>query len=503
MRIRVVGAGTMGRGIAQWAVTAGHTVELADARTEAVADAVAFVRTMLERAVVKGRMSRADADRAASALVPLDSPYDAAHDAASGATADGGAPQLVIEAVLEDLEVKAELFTGLERVLPEETVFATNTSSLSVTRIGARLTDPGRLAGLHFFNPVPLMKLVEVVPGAATREDVPELLTALVAESGHRPVTVADTPGFLVNHAGRGLVTEAFALLEESVAGHAAIDRIARDVLGLRMGPFELMDLTGLDVTASVMDTVWEGFRHADRLRPSYLPANRVAAGLYGRKSRRGFYGYGEGEAGPSLPEPRIEGGDPARPVRVTGDELADLAAADAAPHDALVLVPTWGTSVAAAVVENGLPAERTLGVDPLSLGTPRRVLAVTPATRDDAVRDAVAVLARDGHAVSVVRDTAGSVAQRLLASVVNVATGIAERGIAAPADIDVAVTLGLGYPRGPLAWGDAVGAARMLALLRALQAETGDPRHRPTPWLTHRASLGLPLSTPMPRLPE
>ncbi|MGP3986187.1 3-hydroxyacyl-CoA dehydrogenase [Streptomyces sp. 3N207] len=499
MRIRVVGAGTMGRGIAQWAVTAGHTVELADARPEAVADAVSFTRAMLERAVEKGRTSRAAADRAAAALVALDSPYDSASDSA----ADGEAPELVIEAVLEDLEVKAELFTGLERVLPDATVFATNTSSLSVTRIGARLADPGRLAGLHFFNPVPLMKLVEVVPGAATREGVPELLAALVADSGHRPVTVADTPGFLVNHAGRGLVTEAFALLEESVAGHAAIDRIARDVLGLRMGPFELMDLTGLDVTASVMDTVWDGFRHADRLRPSYLPANRVAAGRYGRKSLRGFYAYGEGEAGPSLPEPRIEGGDPARAVRVTGAELADLASAAASPNDALVLVPAWGTSVATTIAENGLPAERTLGVDPLSLGTPRRVLAVTAATREDAVRDAVAVLARDGHAVSVVRDTAGSVAQRLLASIVNVATGIAERGIAAPADIDVAVTLGLGYPRGPLAWADTVGGARMCSLLRALHTETGDPRYRPTPWLTHRASLGLPLSTPMPPLPE
>ncbi|UNZ16460.1 3-hydroxyacyl-CoA dehydrogenase [Streptomyces sp. 891-h] len=499
MRIRVVGAGTMGRGIAQWAVTAGHTVELADARPEAVADAVAFVHAMLERAVAKGRTSRAAADRARAALVPLDSPYDAA----SGSAHDGTAPELVIEAVLEDLDVKVELFTGLERTLPAATVFATNTSSLSVTRIGARLDDPGRLAGLHFFNPVPLMKLVEVVPGTATRAGVTELLTALVADSGHRPVTVADTPGFLVNHAGRGLVTEAFALLEESVAGHPALDRIARDVLGLRMGPFELMDLTGLDVTASVMDTVWDGFRHADRLRPSYLPANRLAAGLYGRKSRRGFYAYGEGEAGPSLPEPLIEGGDPARAVRVTGSELA----APATPHepgdDALVLVPTWGTSVAAAVAEQGLPAERTLGVDPLSLDTPRRVLAITPATGEDAVRDAVAVLARDGHAVTVVRDTAGSVAQRLLASIVNVATGIAERGIAEPADIDAAVTLGLGYPRGPLAWGDEVGAARMLSLLRALHTETGDPRYRPTPWLAHRACLGLPLSTPMPRLPE
>ncbi len=496
MRIRIVGAGTMGRGIAQWAVMAGHTVELADARPEAVPEAVSFVRAMLERAAEKGRMGRADADRAAAALVELESPY-----AAGGAEAPG----LVIEAVLEDLDTKAELFTGLERALPAATVFATNTSSLSVTRIGARLGDPGRLAGLHFFNPVPLMRLVEVVPGAATREEVPEFLAALVAESGHHPVTVADTPGFLVNHAGRGLVTEAFALLEESVAGHPAIDRIARDVLGLRMGPFELMDLTGLDVTAAVMDTVWDGFRHADRLRPSYLPANRVAAGLHGAQVGAGLLLLRRGRSRARTARAPDRGRRP-RAGRTAGRGRTRRTghAAGTRGRRALVLVPTWGTSVSAAVAAaDGLPAGRTLGVDPLSLGTPRRVLAVTPATDGQAVRDAVAVLARDGHAVSVVRDTAGSVAQRLLASIVNVATGIAERGIAAPDDIDTAVTLGLGYPHGPLAWADTVGSARILSLLRALAQETGDPRYRPTPWLTHRANLGLPLRTPMPDLPE
>uniref|UniRef100_UPI001F2F51F8 3-hydroxyacyl-CoA dehydrogenase NAD-binding domain-containing protein n=1 Tax=Streptomyces albidus (ex Kaewkla and Franco 2022) TaxID=722709 RepID=UPI001F2F51F8 len=274
MRIRVVGTGVMGRGIAQWAATAGHTVELADARPESVTEAVDFVRGMLERAVAKGRTSSAEAEAVLGRLVPLDSP---------GAVREQ-APGLVIEAVREDLETKAALFTELAEVLPEDTVFATNTSSLSVTEIGARLPDPGRLAGLHFFNPVPLMKIAEVVPGAATRAGIPAALAEFVEGCGHRAVTVADTPGFLVNHAGRGLATEALALLEESVAAPADLDAIARDVLGLRMGPFELMDLTGLDVTASVIDTIWRGFRHSDRLRPSYLTANRVTAGLHGRK---------------------------------------------------------------------------------------------------------------------------------------------------------------------------------------------------------------------------
>ncbi|MFJ3145492.1 3-hydroxyacyl-CoA dehydrogenase [Streptomyces halstedii] len=499
MRIRIVGAGAMGRGIAQWAAVAGHTVELADVRQEAVTAAVDFVRSMLERAVAKGRMPEAGLPAALERLVPLEDPWAPGPDVA-----------LVVEAVREDLETKAEVFGRLEKVLPASTVFATNTSSLSVTRIAAALEDPTRLAGLHFFNPVPLMRIVEVVPGAATRPEITPFLTELVTGCGHRAVTVSDTPGFLVNHAGRGLVTEALALLEESVAPPAVLDRIARDVLGLRMGPFELMDLTGLDVTAAVIDSVWEGFRYEDRLRPSFLTPNRVTAGLHGRKTGRGWYAYG-----PGAPAPAAEAavtGDPDRPVFVAGGDPAyagALAAAGATVEDgprpsarALVLVPVWGTTVASAVAEQGLPADRTFGVDPLPPAGRRRVLAVTPAAGPDAARDARAVLARaaDGgepYAVSVVRDTAGSVAQRLLASVVSVATSIAERSLAAPADIDLAVTTGLGYPVGPLAWGDRIGAGRMLELQRALHATTGDPRHRPTRWLTERAQLGLPLTRP------
>ncbi|MFJ8076889.1 3-hydroxyacyl-CoA dehydrogenase [Streptomyces sp. NPDC096176] len=508
MRIRVVGAGVMGRGIAQWAATAGHTVELADARQESVHEAVGFIAGMLDRAVEKGRLGASAAEAAVKRLVPLESPL-----------APGDAVDLVIEAVLEDLAVKTDLLTGLEKVLPASVVFATNTSSLSVTRIAAQLADPTRVAGLHFFNPVPLMRIAEVIPGAATRPDLVPLLVELVKSGGHRAVVVADTPGFLVNHAGRGLITEALALLEEDIADVAGIDRIARDVLGLRMGPFELTDLTGLDVTASVIDTVWQGFRHSDRLRPSYLTPNRVAAGLLGRKTGRGFFDYGSDA--PGVPAEAPVTGDAARAVHVPGDtpdarELRRVLRAaggvlDPAPGAAdttLVLVPVWGTTVAAAVAGFGLPPGRTLGVDPLSLTTRRRVLAMTPASDQDAVRDARAVLARpvgtgQRPAVSVVRDTAGSVAQRLLASVVSVAASIAERAIATPADIDLAVTAGLGYPHGPLAWGDRIGGGRMLALHRALHETTGDPRHRPTRWITERAQLGLPLTEPGTRPPH
>ncbi|WP_245857009.1 3-hydroxyacyl-CoA dehydrogenase NAD-binding domain-containing protein [Actinoalloteichus hoggarensis] len=505
----------MGRGIAQWAVTAGHAVELADARRESVDDAVGFVAAMLERAVDKGRLDAAEAAAARARLHPLGSPWEPSTDV-----------ELVIEAVREDLDVKSEVFARLAEVLPASTVFATNTSSIPVTQLAATLADPTRLAGLHFFNPVPLMRIVEVVPGGLTRPEIPALLVELVRATGHRAVVVADTPGFLVNHAGRGLITEALALVEESVAGVPDVDRIARDVLGLRMGPFELTDLTGLDVSAAVIDSVWAGFRYSDRLRPSFLTPNRVAAGLLGRKTGRGFYDHGP-DAAPPAPEPPIIG-DRSRPLRVVGTGPGERWAADAvrrsllaagtasgagehptriaangaADRGPVLLVPTWGTTVAAAVREHGLPADRTVGVCPLSLDTGRAVVAATPAVSQAAVADARAALAAGGaagspRAVSVVRDTAGSVPQRLLASIIGVGASIAERGLATPEDVDSAVTAALGYPHGPLSWGDRIGARRLLDLQEALSAGTGDPRYRPTRWVRERAQLGISLTTP------
>jgi 3-hydroxybutyryl-CoA dehydrogenase len=495
VKIRVIGAGVMGRGIAQWASSAGHAVELADVRRTAVDDAVDFIHDMLERSVRKGRISREAADATGARIVPAESP-----------TAPGNDLDLVIEAVKADMAVKAALFEDLEKELPAQTLFATNTSSLSVTQIAAGLSDPSRLAGLHFFNPVPLMKIVEVIAGVATAPEVPDTLAAFVESCGHRAIHVADTPGFLVNHAGRALLTEAFALLEESVAGTTEIDRIARDVLGLRMGPFELMDLTGLDVTSTVMESVWQGFRHDDRLRPSYLTPNRVAAGLLGRKTGRGFYDYTEDDPGPAATRPRVGAGDRPAWVAGAGDDAralrerlrgagAEVELGTAPSRNAVVLVTTWGTTVAEAVVSYQLPAERTVGVDPLSLGTVRTVFAVTPACLPASARDAAAVLRSEQWSFS--RDTAGSVAQRLIAAMVGVAASIAERSIASPADIDAAVVAGLGYPRGPLAWADQLGGDRILELQSQLHRTIGDQRYRPTRWVMERARLGLAMTDP------
>ncbi|QFG23431.1 3-hydroxyacyl-CoA dehydrogenase [Actinomadura sp. WMMB 499] len=502
--IRVIGAGAMGRGIAQLAAAGGVTVELADVRQDAVRDAVEHVSAMFDRLVAKGRMAAADAAAAKDRLRPVGEPLTPL-----------GECELVVEAVREDMDVKRELFAALEKACPPETVLATNTSSLPVTAIGAALADPSRLAGLHFFNPVPLMRLVEVIPGARTAGWIPDALAALVRRLGHEPVRAPDAPGFLVNHAGRGLVTEALQILSEGAAEPVDLDRIARDVLGLKMGPCELLDLTGMDVSHPVMESVWTGFYTEPRLRPSRVGRARLEAGLLGRKAGAGFYTYVDGAKREPAEAP-VPADAERRPVWIhqgePGEDGAEpgaretlgalLASADVeveqgdAPSDrAIVLVTPYGEPGGAVAVRAGLPVERTLSVDPLGGFFTRLTLGVHPAVDRAAGRSALAALAATGRPVSVVRDGPAPVAQRLLASIVNVACGIAEQDLARPADIDTAVRLGLGYPRGPLEWGDHVGAEVVLDILEGLSLGTGDPRYRPSTWLTERAGLGLPLT--------
>lgn len=488
-RIRVIGTGVMGRGIVQLAVTAGLEVELADAQPDTVTRAIDHVGEMLGKLASKGRITEDAAAAAKDRLIAVKDPL---------APADGVG--LVIEAVREDLEIKRTLFAELERVCGPDTVFATNTSSLSVTEIGAGLTDPGRLVGLHFFNPVPLMRLVEVVPGARTANWLPPAVTELVRGWGHEPVLARDAPGFLVNHAGRGLGTEALQILAEGLADPADVDRVARDVLGLKLGPFELLDLTGLDVSHAVLESIWSGFHGEPRLRPSWLTRPRVAAGLFGRKNGEGFYRYVDGvqqvDPEPTAPEP------PRTPVWVDNERLGTLLSSagiqvvhTAYPDTVLIVSPTGSSTVDTALAA-GLPPARVVGVDPLGGFRQRLTLSVHPALDPAAGRTAWGALAATGLPVTVVRDGPAPIAQRLLASIVNTACFIAGQRLASPEDIDTAVRLGLGYPRGPLTWGEEAGADLVLRVLRGLAASTGDPRYRPSGWLTERVALGLPLTS-------
>jgi 3-hydroxybutyryl-CoA dehydrogenase len=282
--IGIAGAGAMGRGIAQIAAQAGSTVRLYDTQPEAVQRALQELGAQWDRLQEKGRMDAAAVQAAKARLKGAASLQELADC------------ELVVEAVIERLDVKKSLFAELERIVGPDAVLATNTSSLSVTAIANGLQRPQRVAGYHFFNPVPLMKVVEVIAGLKTDPAVCEGLAAYAKQMGHTPVQAQDTPGFIVNHAGRGYGTEALRIASEGVADFATVDRILRDQVGFRLGPFELMDLTGLDVSHPVMESIYQQYYDEPRYRPSAIAAQRVAGGVLGRKTSEGFYRYVEGK---------------------------------------------------------------------------------------------------------------------------------------------------------------------------------------------------------------
>lgn len=497
LTVGVIGVGAMGRGIAQVAATGGCTVKLFDAREGAAREAVDFVRGMLARAVEKGRMEAAAADAAVGRLEVVDG-Y------AGFASCDA-----VIEAVVEDMEVKHNVFTGVEAMIAEDAVLATNTSSLSVTRIASFCKRPERVGGLHFFNPVPLMPLVEVVRGVQTEDWVNDFLVDLGTRLGRQPVCVADAPGFLVNQVGRGYAIEAAHMVSEGVAGFFDIDRIMRDAAGFRMGPFELLDLTALDVTHPATIAIYEQHYHEPRYRPSSLLNTRLQAGLLGRKVGRGFYAYegGKQQVAAEAPPPKFEGGTfwISRALAPGYEALAAIVQAAGGKldggkkpaDDSVILVTPIGDDATAAALAEGLDATRTLAVDVLFGLDKRRSLMKTPVTDAKATRIAHALLTADGVPVTVLRDSPGFVAQRIVAMIVNIGAAVAQQGVAAPADIDKAVKLGLNYPHGPLGFGDALGPDKVLRVLEGLYRLTGDPRYRPNPWLRRRAQLGVSLLTP------
>ncbi|WP_111411923.1 3-hydroxyacyl-CoA dehydrogenase [Billgrantia lactosivorans] len=493
----IVGTGAMGRGIAQVAAEAGLAVYLHDQREGAVAEAREFVASMWQRGVQKQRLSEADAERYRAGLN-------------EAATLDGLAGcDIVVEAIVEKLEAKQALFQQLEAILGEAAVLATNTSSLSVTAIASACRHPERVIGFHFFNPVPLMRIVEVIPGLRTAAAVTQRVEALGQAMGHFTARATDTPGFLVNHAGRAFGTEALRILGERVADHASIDRILVDQGGFRMGPFALLDLTGLDVSHAVMESIYHQYYEEPRFRPSPLTRQRLTAGLLGRKSGEGFYRYVDGRA--QVPEEAPLPAAEPRAVWIGAEEEDSRSALStlvrdagwplengATPStDALCLVAPWGEDASGCALRLGLPAERCVAVDLLAGLERRRSLMTTPATRADVRDAAMALLGHDGTPVSVIADSHGFVLQRVVAAIVNVGSEIAQQGVAEPATIDRAVELGLGYPRGPLAMGDHYGSRRILAILDNLLAATGDPRYRASPWLRRRATLGLPLTHP------
>lgn len=495
-RIGIVGAGAMGRGIAQIAAQAGCQVLLLDSLPGVAEQATKSVHSQWSKLAEKGKLSPAEAQTNSSRLSAATALPDLAHC------------DLIVEAVIEDLATKRALMKNLMDLTSPATVLATNTSSLSITAIAAGLDREAQVVGFHFFNPVPLMRVVEVIPGLKTSPEVVQKLERFAKHMGHTPVVAQDTPGFIVNHAGRAYGTEALRVLGERVADIAAIDNILKDQAGFKLGPLELMDLTGLDVSHPVMESVYNQYYQEPRYRPSVITAQRLAGGLLGKKTNAGFYAYDNGTVlKPEAPLPPIVTNMPpvwVSPKAARRAELYQLLknlnskieTAATPSAQALILVAPLGFDVTTVAAVERLDATRTVGIDMLldDATTRRRVLATNPATRAD-MRDAAwALFSQDGKPVSVIRDSGGFVTQRVLAHIVNIAADMCQQGICTPSDLDTAAKLGLGYPKGPLALGDQLGPGNVLEILFNLQTVYGDPRYRPSPWLRRRGALGLSL---------
>ncbi|WP_250528487.1 3-hydroxyacyl-CoA dehydrogenase [Caballeronia sp. GAWG2-1] len=493
--IAVVGAGVMGQGIAQVSAAAGNRVVIFDVDQTRSRDAIDFVRRMLRRSAEKGQIREEEAERACSNLSSCESIEEIKE------------ATLIIEAAAENLDIKQKIFADLEAVVADDTIIATNTSSLIVTQIASACARPQRVAGLHFFNPVPLMKLVEIIPGQLTDTRTIERLSTYVNGVGHASVLATDTPGFLVNHAGRAFYTEGVRIVGEGVCQVIDVDRVARDALGFRMGPFELFDHTGLDVSYPVLKQIYHQYFEEPRFRPHPLLARQHAAGLFGKKTGRGFYRY----EGAQRIEPIEEVGpdEPAKPVWVApthagantlykwfqelGVPLDDRVSPSS---DSIIVTSPEGEDATTSAHRLGLDMTRCIAIDTMIWPVKRLTLMPTVVTRRE-VRDSLAHMLRSRSVqATVIHDSPGFIGQRVVASIVNLACDIAQQRIGSPRDIDRAVKLGLGYPLGPLEWGDKLGSQRILNILQQLFDFYGDPRYRPSQWLKRRAMAQVSLLT-------
>lgn len=491
--VAVVGTGTMGQGIAQVALAAGHPVRLYDAAPGRAAQAADAIAARLGRLVAKGALAAADRDTALGRLAPVDRLADLADT------------ELAIEAILEELGAKQQLFTALETVVSDRCLLATNTSSLSVTAVAGALRCPGRLVGLHFFNPAPVLPLVEVVRGFATDQTAADRAYDTVAAWGKTPVRCADTPGFIVNRIARPFYAEAFRLYEEGGADPATVDAVLRESGGFRMGPFELTDLIGQDVNEAVTRSVWESLFHDPKFTPSLAQRRLVDAGLYGRKTGRGWYDHADG-----APRPRPHTAEPCEApskIALHGDlgpaaglvplmEEAGIALSrepGAETGDRGFLALPDGTRLSltegsAATTDPFAPGIRfDLALD--YRAATRIALAPSANAAPEATAAATGLFQALGKQVSVVEDLPGMIVARTVAMLVDFAVDAVARGVASAGDIDTAMRTGVNYPRGPLQWGDQLGAAWVRDVLENLHDAWPTGRYAPSQALNRRAA--------------
>jgi 3-hydroxybutyryl-CoA dehydrogenase len=498
--VGVIGAGTMGAGIAQVAAIAGHRVLLADAVDGAAGRAIDRIRERVKVLAAKGRL---DADPDALDITP-------AAIAPSSAPGLGGAG-VVIEAVVEDLEVKRALFAQLEVVVSADCLLASNSSSLTPTAMAAGLAHPERLVGLHFFNPVPVMKLVEVISGLATAASAADRAEALAQAWGKTVVRSAATPGFIVNRIARPYYAEAWRLLDEYAAVPEVIDAVLTGAGGFRMGPFALMDLIGHDVNESVTRSVWASFANDPRFAPSLGQRSLVEAGWLGRKTGRGCYDYADG-ATPPVPAPAPPQSAPAFVISQADSGLGPLLARSAVSVQERPAGPGDGGD---GLVElpGGVALVRCSGATASSLAAAegRPVIVVDRALDDvtataiavassadcpaDALDMAVGLLQAAGLDVFVIDDVPGLIVTRTVAMLANLAADAVAGRVASAADIDTAMRLGVNYPQGPLAWAGQWGLRTVLATLDEMENWYRDGHYRASPLLRRAAATNGALS--------
>jgi 3-hydroxybutyryl-CoA dehydrogenase len=526
--IGVLGAGTMGAGIAQLACRSGARTLLHDPIPAALSSGVEKLKAGLAKEAEKGRLSAEEAQAASERLQAVD-------DLAAFAPCD-----LVIEAVPERLELKHEIYGRLSEIVGEECVLATNTSSLLVTAIAAGASNPERVVGMHFFNPAPLMKLLEVVAGEQSSESALALAHATGEAMGKTVIRAGDGPGFLVNRCNRPFGLEALRLLQERLADIETIDRICRMEGGFRMGPFELMDLVGVDTGLEISKSFYAQSFGEPRWRPSPIAARYVAAGLHGRKSGRGYYTYGEGSHRPEDPGPEeLERIEAEGVVVVSGaSELAEelRQAASAAgyevrsPHD-----PTGGVLPALIIDCNPQPprpapaaaesrridrrgADKSLpqggvhlvlcaagslgALDPSGSAVgfhalpPFKDARLVELTRNESSSPLAATRAERffttlGKHAAWIGDAPGLVLGRIVCQIINEAAFALGEGVGDARDIDLGMLLGLSHPHGPFEWADTIGLDHVLAVLDALHREYKEERYRAAPTLQRMVRAG------------
>jgi 3-hydroxybutyryl-CoA dehydrogenase len=509
--IGVVGAGTMGSGIAQLACLTGATTLLHDPVPEALERGLNAIRGQLAKGATRGRWSEADAVAADARLK------------AAGTLAELAPCELVIEAAPESLELKQKMFAELEDgIVSETTVLATNTSSLLVTAAASKLTHPERVVGMHFFNPAPVMRLLEVVAGAESSDQALAVARAAGGAMGKHVIDALDGPGFLVNRCNRPFGLESLKLLQEGAAGVPEIDRILRVGGGFRMGAFELMDLVGVDVGLAVSRSFYEQSFYEPRWRPSMITARTVAAGRFGRKSGRGYYDYTNGTDSYREPDPELPAaGGGHGLVVIAGDGMlaAELAEASAeagwevrAPEQAsgqvpfLVLdctigdeppAPLEGGPQAICCATGSLsaldPGGGAVGFHALSPLSACGMIELTrsPDSAASAVEAATRFFSTLGKHTTWVGDAPGLVLGRIVCQVINECAFALGEGVGSAADIDAGMVYGMNYPRGPLAWADAIGLDHVLAVLDALSDERREERYRAAPALRALAWSG------------